>query len=53
MRPLRIMVALAAIQASTVLTARPVQAGGWAVTVLDPLPPRLEAGRSYTVARPA
>lgn len=46
---LRIMVALAAILASAVLTARPAQAGGWAVTVLDPLPPRLEAGRSYTV----
>ena len=46
---LRIMVALAAILASAVLTARPAQAGGWAVTVLDPLPLRLEPGRSYTV----
>jgi hypothetical protein len=27
----------------------PAQAGGWAVTLLDPLPDRIEAGRAYTV----
>ncbi|HZD69428.1 MAG TPA: hypothetical protein VFA45_11100 [Actinomycetes bacterium] len=49
MRLLRIMVALAAILASVLLTAGPARAGGWAVTVLDPLPARLEAAHSYTV----
>src|SRR6266542_2777891 len=49
MRSLRTMFALVAILASVVLTAGPAQAGGWAVTVLDPLPPGLEPGRSYTV----
>jgi hypothetical protein len=49
MRLLRTMSALVAILASVVLTAGPALAGGWAVTVLDPLPPRLEPGHSYTV----
>jgi len=49
MRPLRIMLVLAAILATTVLTAAPARAGGWAVTALDPLPQRIQAGRSYTV----
>ena len=49
MRLLRTMFAIVAILASVVLTAGPALAGGWAVTVLDPLPARLEAGRGYTV----
>lgn len=49
MRSLRTMFALVAILASVVLTAGPALAGGWAVTVLDPLPARLEPGRGYTV----
>ena len=31
------------------LLASPAQAGGWAVTVLDPLPSRVEADTAYTV----
>jgi hypothetical protein len=49
MRTLRIMLALGAILATIVLPAAPARAGGWAVTALDPLPQRLQAGRSYTV----
>ena len=29
--------------------ALPAQAGGWAVTLLDPLPETVEAGRTYTI----
>jgi hypothetical protein len=49
MRPLRTTLAVVAILATIVLLAAPALAGGWAVTALDPLPPRLEPGRSYTV----
>jgi len=49
MKPLRLMFALTATLAGILLTAPPAQAGGWAVTVLDPLPQRIEVGRTYTV----
>src|SRR5205823_580891 len=35
--------------ASLVAIATPAQSGGWATTVLDPLPDRIESGRTYTV----
>ena len=35
--------------ATVVLPASPAQAGNWAVTVLDPVPDRLEAGQGYTI----
>jgi len=35
--------------AAVVALATPVLAGGWATTLLDPLPDRLEAGHTYTV----
>lgn len=38
-----------ALVAFWMVPAAPAQAGGWAVTFLDPLPDRFEAGRSYTV----
>jgi hypothetical protein len=37
------------VMIGTVLTAAPAQAGNWAVTYLDPLPPRIEKGRTYTI----
>lgn len=43
------MVGLLALVAFWMVPAVPAQAGGWAVTLLDPLPDRFEAGRSYTV----
>jgi hypothetical protein len=49
MRPIRTMLVLAAILATTVVPAAPARAGGWAVTALDALPEPLQAGRSYTV----
>jgi hypothetical protein len=50
MRGLRVAVALLAAMAVSLLTsAAPAQAGGWATTVLDPLPDRIESGRAYTV----
>jgi hypothetical protein len=50
MRWLRIAVALAATVAlSTAVTATPARAGGWATTILDPLPERIESGHTYTV----
>jgi hypothetical protein len=48
MRPLRILL-VGAILAAVMLAAAPARAGGWAVTALDPLPQRLQVGRSYTV----
>jgi len=35
--------------AAVLALATPVLAGGWATTLLDPLPDRLEAGHTYTV----
>jgi hypothetical protein len=40
---------LLALVAFWMVPAAPAQAGGWAVTLLDPLPDRFEAGHSYTV----
>jgi hypothetical protein len=49
MRHVRSLLAVGAILAMVVLAPAPARAGGWAVTVLDPLPQRLQAGRGYTV----
>ena len=43
------MVGVLALVAFWMVPAAPAQAGGWAVTLLDPLPDRFEAGHSYTV----
>jgi hypothetical protein len=45
----RIAAVLMLAVAATLLTASPGHAGGWATTLLDPLPDRLESGRAYTV----
>jgi hypothetical protein len=49
MRLLRSMPVVGAILVTIVLPAASARAGGWAVTALDPLPQRLQAGRTYTV----
>jgi hypothetical protein len=49
MRGLRILVVVGALLAAIVLPAAAARAGGWAVTALDPLPQRLQAGRTYTI----
>jgi hypothetical protein len=49
MKPIRIMLALALVLAGVLLAVPPAQAGGWAVTVIDPLPERLEPDRPYTI----
>lgn len=49
MRLLRIAAAVFLAVAATLLTASPGYAGGWATTLLDPLPERLDSGRAYTV----
>jgi len=46
MRRLWVVLVLAV---GSALSAGPAQAGGWAVTVLDPLPTRIEADTAYTV----
>ncbi|GAA4699640.1 hypothetical protein [Phytohabitans rumicis] len=38
-----------AVVLALVFAPAPARAGGWAVTVLDPLPERVEAGNTYTV----
>jgi hypothetical protein len=43
------MVLLLALATVGLAPAMPAHAGGWAVTLLDPLPDRLEADRAYTV----
>jgi hypothetical protein len=52
-RPLRIVAVLIATVGALLITpllaTTPAQAGGWATTLLDPLPPRLEPGTAYTV----
>ena len=48
MRRLRV-VALLVLVAVGLAPAMPAYAGGWAVTLLDPLPDRVEADRAYTV----
>ncbi|MQA25580.1 MAG: hypothetical protein GEU94_08915 [Micromonosporaceae bacterium] len=40
---------LALAVGATFAAGAPAQAGGWATTLLDPLPDRLEPGRAYTV----
>jgi hypothetical protein len=49
MRLLRIVAAVLLTAAGSLAIASPAQAGGWATTLLDPLPERLEPGRAYTV----
>lgn len=49
MKPLRLAVALSLALAGSLATAPPAGAGGWAATVLDPLPERIESGRTYTI----
>jgi hypothetical protein len=49
MRAFRILLAMTALLAAIMLPAASARAGGWAVTALDPLPQRLQAGRTYTV----
>ena len=48
MRRLRVVLLLVLV-AVGLAPAMPAHAGGWAVTLLDPLPDRFEAGRAYTV----
>src|SRR5215211_6432465 len=48
-RLLRIAAVVMLAAAGALATASPAEAGGWATTLLDPLPPRLEPGRTYTV----
>jgi hypothetical protein len=48
MRRVLSMLLVAAVLAAVVLLAAPARAGGWAVTVLDPLPQQLQAGHTYT-----
>ncbi|MBE1491658.1 hypothetical protein [Plantactinospora soyae] len=53
MRTERLLAAVAATMVGLIgvpfLAPAPAQAGNWAVTVLDPLPDRLEPGRGYTI----
>ena len=49
MRRFRVMVALLGLVALGMVPAMPAQAGGWAVTLLDPVPSTIEAGHSYTI----
>jgi hypothetical protein len=39
----------ATVALSAVVTATPARAGGWATTILDPLPERIESGHTYTL----
>jgi len=45
----RVLAVTAAAVVALVLIPAPAKAGGWALTVLDPLPNRIEAGQTYTV----
>jgi hypothetical protein len=49
MRLLRIIAVALLAGAATLTVGSPAQAGGWATTLLDPLPERLEPGQAYTV----
>ena len=49
MRRLGVVVVVLVLAAVGLVPAAPAQAGGWAVTLLDPLPDRIEAGQAYTV----
>jgi hypothetical protein len=48
MRLIRIAAAVLLAAMGSLVTASPAHAGGWATTLLDPLPDRLELGRAYT-----
>jgi hypothetical protein len=48
-RTVRALLALALALSGVLLGAQPAAAGGWAVTILDPLPTQIDAGRAYTV----
>jgi len=49
MRFLRAVLAVCVALLSALVIGTPAQAGNWAVTVLDPLPEKIEPGRSYTI----
>jgi hypothetical protein len=49
MKVLRAVLALCVVLGWVTIAASPAAAGGWAVTLLDPLPDRIEANRTYTV----
>ena len=49
MRLIRMVAVLLLAALSALVIASPAQAGGWATTLLDPLPDRLEPGRTYTI----
>ena len=49
MRLLRITTVAMLAAAASLAIGSPAQAGGWATTLLDPLPQRLEPGQAYTV----
>ena len=49
MRLLRITGVAMLAAAATLAVGSPAQAGGWATTLLDPLPGQLEPGQAYTV----
>ncbi len=49
MRLIRIVAVLLLGAASALAIASPAHAGGWATTLLDPLPDRLEPGHTYTI----
>src|SRR5687767_4115308 len=44
-----LLLVLCAGTVGAVVGAAPAQAGGWASTVLDPVPAKFEPGRSYTI----
>jgi hypothetical protein len=49
MRAMRWILGVVTAIAAMLALATPALAGGWATTLLDPLPDRLEAGHTYTV----
>lgn len=49
MKVSRVVAVFLLSSAAVLVGASPARAGGWATTVLDPLPSRLEIGRTYTV----
>jgi hypothetical protein len=49
MKAIRLVLAGLVVLTAGLVTAAPAHAGNWALTVLDPLPPRIEAGTTYTV----
>jgi len=49
MRLLRTVLLIGVAAAGALVPASSTQAGGWAVTMLDPLPERIESGPTYTI----